>query len=258
MRIRAFIILLCMILPYGRVSAQEVIENPPSRSVEGRLSAEIDKKLSRGLHLYMSEEVRMPGTANAIRRSYTELGMSYKINPYLKVAAAYDLIAREHQEDESWGYRLRHRGQFDVIGMYDAGIWRFSLRERLKATYNPADINLYQSPHTVYALCSRLKAEYRNPAWTGQPYASVEVRNTLNNSRYKDGQYSYDDIYINRVRLSLGAEWRLDKKNYLDLYTLWDYRYDKDLDANKRGKLKSITYQEAYRLSIGIAYKFAL
>lgn len=258
MKVRAYIFLLCMILPSGVLSAQKVIEESPSYSFESRFSAEIDKKIFHGAHLSLSEEIRMPGDAYTVSRSYTELGVSYKVSPYMRFAASYDLIAREHQDTGSKCYRIRHRGQFDVIGKYDAGAWRFSLRERIRATYNPADINLYQSPHTLYALCSRIKAEYMNPAWSWTPYTSVEIKNTLNNSRLKDGKYHYNDVYINRVRLALGAEWRLDKKNYLDFYTYWDFRYDKDLDATRKGRLKSITIREEYRLSLGIAYKFAL
>ena len=61
---------------------------------------------------------------------------------------------------------------------------------------------------------------------------------------------------MNRVRLSLGMEWKINRQNILDFYTLWDYSFDKDIDAKRSGGLKSVTYINGYSLSIGVAYKF--
>ena len=61
------------------------------------------------------------------------------------------------------------------------------------------------------------------------------------------------------MRGAIGAEWKIDKHNSLDISAMLDYCYDKDIDTNKEGtKLKSLTYDRtiAPQLSIGYVYSF--
>ena len=113
---------------------------------------------------------------------------------------------------------------------------------------------------------------------------SVELRNTLNNVHFNSPSYtaepgdniSYNDVYINRVRIQPGVEWRLTRRQTLDFFLLADYTYEKDIDAKKDGNLKvhedasgypvydkngdpvyAIYYQKAWHFSLGVSYRYA-
>ena len=84
---------------------------------------------------------------------------------------------------------------------------------------------------------------------------------------YSDYSFGgYDDIYLNRVRGSIGVDWKVDKRNAFDFFLLGDYCNDKEIDTNRYGSeswqenglvLKSLTYQTGTNLTFGVAYRFA-
>ena len=174
-KIIALVGLLCMICPIAASAWNE------SAAFGARFSAEADYKLRRGLHAFVSEELRFGG-ANLFDRSYTEVGMSYKIADYLKTSVSYTAIAVYESEitelDQNtqmvkYWYEWRHRLTADIMGTLKAGQWRFSIRERFQCTYKAAELNNYQQPQTALVLRSRLKASYKFRAVPLQPYAFI-------------------------------------------------------------------------------------
>lgn len=253
----AFICALCLCLTAGAQT-----ETTKNQGVEfgGRIGAGADFKLSKKLHLDIEEELRMDGEYGLLSRSYTTLGASYKISSHLKAGAGYSLIFKNRSEEDSWQYRMYHRGFGDLTGHFSSSGWKFSLRERFQATYRSGEMNIYQNPRTKLELKSRIKAQYGNKSAHLKPYAAFEVRNLFNGVKYSEdfATGSYEDAYINRLRLSLGTEWVMKNKDSIDLYTLWDYNYDKVIDATKAGVLKSITHEPGFFISLGVAYTFGL
>ena len=251
-----------------------------------RVSAEVDKRIIRGLHIGLSEEFRLKDNLSSVDRFYTTLGVSYKFCPYFKTSVSYTLmnLHKFDSDADSWGWELRHRMALDLIGSYRIGNVKFNLRERFQLTHRTGEMNIYQNPRNELVLRSRLKVSYEFPNRPLEPYMSVEVRNTLNAVHYCAPEYtsvpgdniSYNDVYISRVRLQPGVEWKLNSRNSLDFYILADYVYEKDIDANKSGNLKKykdpygnvvtdatgdpvycIFYQPAWNFSLGVAYKYA-
>ena len=138
-------------------------------------------------------------------------------------------------------------------------------------------MNEYQNPRTALALKSRLKLTYKGfRRW--EPYGYVEMRNTLNAPVIKanfDGTYYVTDAgsrtgeagwfldgfsgcYVNRLRGSLGAEYKIDRRNSLNFYILLDHVSDKVVDANASGtKLKSYTREQGFAAHLGAAYEYS-
>jgi len=232
----------------------------------GRLTAEIDKKLARGLHVYGNGEFRFDEDFSNLGRYQGTLGVSYKVNSYLKTGVSYTLIQKKNSSDE-WG--TRNRFTFDVTGSYRMGDFKLSLRERVQVTHRNGSVNEYQNNKNGWVLRSRLMLQYKRIAtWT--PYAYAEIRNTLNapewTADYDETTKLYSninfegnkDLYINRVRGALGAEWEPSKRHSFDFYALYDYCYDKEIDTNKEGtKLKLLVYEKSYNISLCIGYKFS-
>ncbi len=244
----------------------------------GRVSVELDKKLRKGLHVAIEEEVRFDNNFGAFDRFHTTLGLSYKVHPNVKVGVGYALI-NPYSSTNAAFKNARHRVIVDASANYKVGAWTFSLKERVQLTYRTGDMNEYQNPRAAFSLKSRLKAQYRVSA-SLTPYAYIELRNTLNAPviaayRDEDGTYVTEDgyetgnagwfisgwngVYVNRLRGSVGVNYKFDRHNTLNLYILADRVMDKVVDANAEGtKLKSYTRETGFIGQVGVAYTYSL
>lgn len=243
----------------------------------GRLSVSVDKKLARGLHVSLEEEIRMDNNFGSFDRFHTTLGLSYKVNDYLKLGVGYAMI-NPYSSSNSTFKSSRHRLMLDATGSLRFGDWRLSLRERFQATYRSGDMNEYQNPRTALTLKSRLKLSYKGLRRL-EPYAYVELRNTLNapviSASYDGTNYltsalsqygeagwfidSWSGVYVNRVRGSVGFDYRLSKASSIDVSLMADHIMDKVVDANAEGtKLKSYTRETGFVgwINIGYSYSF--
>lgn len=248
-----------------------------------RATVEADAKLAPGLHLTAHEETRYYAGGDDIMRFYTGLGIEYKVLPFIKIGAEYELINRYKYDDDllSNAWSIRHRGNFFVTGTWKTPLWQFSLKETLRATYRPDDFNYLQAPRTALALKSKATVKYRG--WGKVvPFAAFELRNTLNDAAYS-GTYNasaeknkdiytdeeflgYRHVYVNRYRLQLGVNVKFDKRHELDLYILGDHYKDKKIDTNRYGSssyeknglvLKSIDWYTGNMISAGVGYKWS-
>ena len=243
----------------------------------GRLSVSVDKKLARGLHVSLEEEIRMDNNFGSFDRFHTTLGLSYKVNDYLKLGVGYAMI-NPYSSSNSTFKSSRHRLMLDATGSLRFGDWRLSLRERFQATYRSGDMNEYQNPRTALTLKSRLKLSYKGLRRL-EPYAYIELRNTLNapviSASYDGTNYltsalsqygeagwfidSWSGVYVNRVRGSVGFDYRLSKASSIDVSLMADRIMDKVVDANAEGtKLKSYTRETGFVgwINIGYSYSF--
>lgn len=242
----------------------------------GRLSVSVDKKLARGLHVSLEEEIRMDNNFGSFDRFHTTLGLSYKVNDYLKLGVGYAMI-NPYSSSNSAFKSSRHRLMLDATGSLRFGDWRLSLRERFQATYRSGDMNEYQNPRTALTLKSRLKLSYKGLRRL-EPYAYIELRNTLNapviSASYDGTNYltsalsqygeagwfidSWSGVYVNRVRGSVGFDYRLSKASSIDVSLMADRIMDKVVDANAEGtKLKSYTRETGFVGWINIAYSYS-
>jgi len=257
--------LLTLILGLVCVSAY-ADDDDADNTVGVRFSAEVDKKLAKGLHVFVGEELRLQDTFNEMDTWRTNIGVSYKFNRYFKTALTYTAIDKYSVSDQAWDWR--HRLAFDLIGMYKVGDFKFSLRERLQGTYKVADVNEYQRPQTKLDLRSRLKVSYDIPHSHLNPYAAIEARLFLNGakwssesmtSNYASATYSgHNDMYINRFRTEGGLEWKITKQHALDFYCLYDYLTDLNIDSKKSSAVLKcqITTSHPTYFGVGVGYKF--
>ena len=236
-----------------------------------RYSAGIDKKITKGLHVFAEEEVRVNGDFSSLDRMYTSAGISYKICPYLKVGAGYTAINAWREDSEgvkSWDWR--HRGTADITGMIKEGGWKFSLRERFQATYKTREVSEYEQPQTALALKSRFKVSYDIPKTGLSPYVSIEHRLALNGAKWDDlctdetnfrnSEYiGLKDIYTSRLRSQFGLQWEMSKRNALELYFLYDNITDRNIDCKKsRVMLKEpVTTTQRNFMAVGLGYTFS-
>ena len=262
-------------LPLAATAQTDVALSP---DYGGRVSVGFDKKIVKGLHLSLEEEIRIDNNFTSFNRFHTTVALHYKVLPYLKVGVGYALI-NPYSSNNNAFKNARHRLMFDATGTLKFGLWQLSLKERFQITHRTGDFNIYQNPANLMALKSRLTLKYKGlQRWT--PYAYIELRNTLNapvinalyNSTYNvymtttgsitgeagwflDG---FSGCYVNRLRGSLGAEYKIDRRNSLNFYILLDHVSDKVVDANASGtKLKSYTREQGFAAHLGAAYEYS-
>ena len=268
------ILVLGLLSPMMAFSQTDVALNP---EFGGRVSLSVDKKITKGLHISLEEEVRLDNNFGSLDRLQTTLALNYKVHPDIKLGLGYSLINGYGANSESFK-NPRHRFIADATGTLHYGNWNLSLKERFQVTRRTGDFNVYQNPKNALTLKSRLKAQYKGFGKV-QPYTYFEVRNYLNapviEAAYDGSVYvTLDDYseegeagwfltgfnggYVNRLRGSLGVDIKLDKCNTLNFYFLGDYLMEKQVDANAEGtKLKSYTRETGFRGWVGAGYEFA-
>ena len=241
-----------------------------------RLSLSVDKKLAKGLHLQLEEEIRMDDWGLSLDRLHTTLGLTYKVHPNIKIGIGYAMI-NPYSTVNSAFRSSRHRLMLDATGSVRLGDWRLSLKERFQATYRTGDMNEYQNPRTALTLKSRLKASYKGFQRI-EPYAYIELRNTLNapviKANYDGTNYltdamsqtgeagwfidSWTGVNVNRIRSAVGFDYRLNKKSSIEASIMIDRLMDKVVDANAEGtKLKSYTRELSYMYWMTVGYKYS-
>ena len=276
---RKILLTLALLLP-AAAFAQTTYDD--GLSFGARATVEADAKLAKGLHLSAHEQFRYYGGSEDIMRFYTGIGLEYKVLPFLKVGAEYELINRckydETVKANAWS--IRHRGNFFLTGTLKTPDWQFGLKETLRLTHRPGDMNTLQSPRNALALKSKLSAKYLG--WGKVvPFAGFELRNALNDAAYS-GTYNpsakeskdkftneqflgYTHAYVNRYRVELGATVKFDKRHSLDFYLLGDHCKDKSIDTNREGSnswkenglvLKSIDWHVGNMITAGVGYKW--
>jgi len=271
---RTIIIIAAMLLCGNILTAQTDVALDPEFG--GRVSFTLDKKLAKGLHLALEEEIRVDDNFQSFNRFHTTLSLNYKVNQYFKVGVGYAMINPYSSSNNAFK-NTRHRVMLDATGSVRFGLWRLSLKERFQATYRTGDMNEYQNPRTALTLKSRLKLQYKGFRAV-EPYAAVEMRNMLNGatiSAYYNGTYyltddymtsgdagwfldGFNKCYVNRLRGMLGAEFRLSKASSLDVYLMGDYVMNYEVDANAEGtKLKSYTYEKGFIGWLVAGYKYS-
>lgn len=198
------------------------------------LGAGAEKKLGSGWSIGIDGEWR---TADRVS---VGLSATYKIAKWLKATGGYELqdvrsdggLTGTGNYYNSTCWHLRHRLFAGLTGTWKTGRWKFSLRERWTYTYAPSyerhrmtmnsELATYGEVTTKEVdakaknvLRSRVGVEYDIPKCPLAPYGSVELYNAWN---------------VEKVRYTLGAEYKLNKQNTLKIYYLFQDRKSHDDD----------------------------
>lgn len=242
----------------------------------GRISVGVDKKITKGVHITLDEELRQNDNFGSFERLQTNIGAKFKVHPNIKIGFGYSLINPYDTTDKAFA-NARHRLSFDIAGNLDFGKWNVSLKERLQMTHRTGYFNTYQNPRNALALKSRLTAKYKYSERLA-PFAYLEIRNTLNApvilANFDGTNYLTDagstsgeagwfldgfcGSYLNRIRGAFGVDYSFDRHNALNFCLLLDRISNKVVDANAEGtKLKSYTRETGFVANIALAYVYS-
>ena len=236
-------------------------------------SVELEKKVNKKFSLGLEAEMRTRDDAGEMDRWSLGISGSYKFTKWLKAGAGYTLLYDnnekcsyyddEDDEGEPWYgkvkrqaqyWGIRHRVYAGLQGSVDVGRFKLSLRERWQYTYRPektASRDFYEYDGTTGELMelvkdesektykgkgknvlrSRLQVDYDIPSCKVDPYASVELTNAWS---------------VQKVRYTLGAEWKIRKVHTLNFYYRYQDIRNDDFDSEP----------DMHILGLGYKYKF--
>lgn len=215
-------------------------------------SVGVEKSFGKKWSVGAESEFRTRNSSRTADRWSFGIDGSYKIIKGLKVDAAYSLLYDNNHENISynedgsynnwrpsyWG--LRHRLSVSLTGSVNAGRFKLSLRERWQYTYRPEKSterydfdNGCREDKTVKGkgknvLRSKLKIEYDIVRCKIDPYADVELFNAW---------------ALQKVRYTVGADWKIKKKHTIELYYRYQSVNDKDDDNDVGEHILGISYK---------------
>lgn len=226
--------------------------------IQGRFRAGLEIPISNRVDVQWGEQLRLKDNFGTVDKVVSSLGVNYKPLSFLKLGAEYCFV----NDHETGGWNIKHRLNLDVTGSYSAGRVKLSLRERVRLQFRSDSVNRYEKPDPLVTLRTRLKAAYdiRQSHW--DPYAYVELYTTLNApapvANYLEDAFSHDN-YINRVRVALGAEYKINDRNKLDFYYMVHFNREYKARYNaSNGHMQEWSLLKDCSHVFGIDYNFKL
>lgn len=243
MKHRLLLLLAMMALPLAMMAQGSDFGMWYSIGVEKK----IDKKWSVGLE----GELRTLDNASKTDRWKIGLDGKYKILPWLKASAGYNLLLDKdytYHDDGSLnkrGHYTRHRFHVGLEGEHEfGGGFTLSLREQWQYTYRPEqtvserydyDQGDWDGKSKTYKgkgkslLRSRLQLKYKIAGTPLRPFANVEL---------------YNGWGIKKARYGVGMDWKVNKQNTLSLqYKFQDTHRDDDGDYTFDRHLLGLEYK---------------
>jgi len=176
------------------------------------LSVNAEKKITQALSVSLSEEFRLNENMNEFGTFFTDAGLTYKINKYLRISANYRFICKRRLDDS---YSNRHRYYFDLTVRKKFKPVTLSLRTRFQSQY--ADIfSSEDGKIPAYYLRDKLTIKY-DAGKHIQPYFYAEIYTPL--------KHPYD-VFIDKTRYCAGFEYEINRMNTIDVFYLFQKEYN--------------------------------
>lgn len=169
-------------------------------------------RLTKKLDLDFSLNLRTFNRAAKVDEGYTEIGLSWNLLKFLAFAGSYRLT--EKLEDDS-KYHIRHKWLADIKGTGDVGNFSFSGRFRFQRQDKIYIENSEDEIPDYYGRI-RFKAKYNIKSFPLDPYLSYETFFRM---------FEYSEKRFDKNRFSVGAEYKINKKNSVEAAYLFQRDY---------------------------------
>ena len=176
---------------------------------------QLRKNITKKLRVSFEEEIRFNENISDIKKFYSEIGLSYRLNKHIRFAARYRFT--ENKTILSY-YSTRHRIMADISLRYKISRLFIAFRSRYQIKY----IDIYSSetgfvPRNHSRNKLSLKYNIRkNPV---SPFTSGELYYQLNNP---------EGNQLDKLRYTAGFEYNINKKNSFDIY----FRIQQQINVN--------------------------
>jgi len=178
----------------------------------------IQHPLTKKINFVLDQELRLRENYQRINLFYTNIGIDYKFNKYLKISPTYRAIQKKRLDGT---YSYRHRLMLDVS--LKKKFNKISVGERIRYQAEVQDLYTSKKGKLVEQYL-RFKTDVKysiNDRIT--PYISCELRYQIHAPRGDGPLY---DKGFHRIRNVLGIEYEINKKNSINLYYLIQSEFD--------------------------------
>lgn len=163
----------------------------------------LKKDIADKIRISLEEGFRFDQNASSLKKYYTDVGLGYYLFKPLRISAYY----RFTKANELTHYETRHRYYFDLLFKHRISQVNFSLRSRYQNRYIDAIERPWISEtHQYNRNKVAVKYDIQNNPVT--PYISGELFYAINSSM---------GSYINKSRIKVGLEYRINKSHELEL-----------------------------------------
>lgn len=179
-----------------------------------RAALAYDTDLTKNIDVSLTEQIRLMDNATSLDKSYTTLGLEYKLRPWIRLGINYRFILKR-KGDGNYGHRHRAMGDLKLRTYQQRFILTYRARVQSEVrTYNYTREYGFSPAHS---LRSTFKAKYTiNRVY--RPYVTFDLRFNLRDPR------APDFTGFDRSRFSLGLDIALSRTQEMDVY-LMTYRH---------------------------------
>ncbi|MBI5540388.1 MAG: DUF2490 domain-containing protein [Bacteroidia bacterium] len=176
------------------------------------LSVNAEKKITPVLSFTLSEEVRLSENFTEAGMIFTDAGLNYKINKFVRVSANYRFIEKLKKNNT---YNLRNRYYFDVTLRKKIKPVILQFRTRFQCQYNRMyEADDYPGPYYYSRNKFMVKADLDK---NYVPYIYSEIYSPLNNP---------DGIFMDKIKYCAGIEYRINRMHEFDLFYVIQKEYN--------------------------------
>ena len=171
-----------------------------------------------------SEDLRFDENMTHIDKIFSEFGAQYKI-----VKGVYAVVNYRFSRDNDYSnksYDIRHRCDFSLAFKHKYENFRFSFRTKYQTKSSSPEENNPTFSRNKFAVKYKLENDLT-------PFISYEFYYQFNEERI-----------INRTRFSLGSTYKINKKNALKFFYIFENRFN----------VKTLAHNHIY----GVSYSFQL
>lgn len=169
------------------------------------------KDISNKFDFSIEQEVRLQNNATQLERTFTNFGVDYKVEKWLRFGANYRLILDRRPAGD---YGVRNRLAADVILRKQLNRFKLAYRARLQWELKGYNYNREYGFAPTWDFRNRFKVSYQlNRIW--QPFVALDVRLLIS-----DANKPYITNAIDRVRLFVGTEYNISSNRVLEFFFL--------------------------------------
>ncbi|HOY30898.1 MAG TPA: DUF2490 domain-containing protein [Bacteroidales bacterium] len=173
--------------------------------------AGIEKKIIPGLSVNLNQEFRMNENFTELGTFFTDAGVTYKINKYLKISANYRFINKRRSNDS---YSMRHRYYFDLTLRKKFNPVVITLRTRFQSQYTDV-LSSADGEIPANHIRNKLMIKY-DDGRSIKPYFYAEIYSPLKRPY---------DIFLDNTRYCAGLEYEINRMNTIDLFYMFQKEY---------------------------------
>jgi hypothetical protein len=189
-----------------------LIKAQPNNDAGMWTTLSISHPFTKKLSLAIDQELRIKENYQRINLFYTNLGVDYKLNKYIKISPTYRAIQKKKLEGY---YSFRHRFMLDVTVKKKFN--KFTLSERFRYQAEVQDFNTSRKGHLPEQFL-RLKTDLKyNLNDKVTPFVSCELRYQIRSVRGDGPLY---DGGFHRIRNVAGLDYQLDRRSTFTVYYL--------------------------------------